>query len=344
MRAKAFAAIAAAITIVALLAPGIATAAHRSPTGRRQHDRLVVATLSLPGSHGYGVSLSLTNRRKLKVTTFPEREKILAHLFELVSTEYRLDAPQPRGSSRIKASLGKFGRIDLRFEPETTIERPAAPLGCKGDKETIQAGWFVGLVAFRGERGYTRVRSKKAFGTVTNAPSPNQSCAKETGRNPHERSPQQRTRAALITMARRATKPGAHLLALGASATAGNRKIGFGAARLSASRKGKEVAIDAFVGTALRDRGRIQEQGTAFDLLVRGPYFKVPDLTAMTSEAVLAPPKPFRGEATFRRESADQVSWEGDLRVDLPGFGVVPLAGPTFKTAMCLDSGCRPKK
>ncbi|HKZ15296.1 MAG TPA: hypothetical protein VJL81_15775 [Solirubrobacterales bacterium] len=344
MRAKAFAAIAATIAIVALLAPGIATAAHRSTTGRRQHDRLVIATLSLPGSNGYGVSVTLTNRRKLKVTTFPEREQILAHLFELVSTEYRLDAPQPRGSNGIQASVGRFGRIDLRFVPETKVERPAAPLGCKGDKETIQVGWFVGLVAFRGERGYTRVRSKKAFGTMTNAPSPNKNCAKETGRKPQERSPPQRTRAALITMARRAAKPGAHLLALGATATAGNRTVGFGAVRLSASRKGKEFAIDTFLGTARRDRGRIQEQGTAFALLVRGPYFRVPDLTRMTSEAALAPPKPFRGDATYRRESADQVSWAGDLRVDLPGFGVVPLAGPTFKTAMCLDSGCRPKK
>jgi hypothetical protein len=341
VKARALAAVAATIAIVALLAPCIATAAHRSVDERH---RLVTATLSLPGSNGYGVSVTLTNRRKLKVTAFPEREQILAHLFEFASTEYRLDAPQPRGSNRIKASLGRFGRIDLRFEPETKVEQPAAPLGCKGDKETIQVGWFVGLVTFRGERGYTRVRSRKAFGTVIDAPSPSKNCAEESGRKPQERSPQQRTRAALIAMARRGANPGAHLLALGATMTAGSRKVGFAALRLSARRKGKEVAIDTFIGTALRDRGRIQEQGTAFALLVRGPYFKVPDLTKMTSEAVLAPPKPFRGDATYRRESADKVSWAGDLRVKLPGFGVVPLTGPAFKAVMCLDSGCRPDK
>jgi hypothetical protein len=205
-------------------------------------------------------------------------------------------------------------------------------------------GWFVGRVAFRGERGYTQARSKKASGTVITAPSPNQRCSKEIGRKPQERSPQQRTRAALIEMARGAAKPGAHELGLAATATAGNRKVGFAALRISARKKDKEVAFDTFIGTALRDRGRIQEQGTAFALLVRGPYFRVPDLDHPTAEALLAPPKPFLGKATLSREPAETVSWKGDLRVKLPGFGVVPLAGPRFKTAMCLDSGCQSKK
>lgn len=343
MKARALAAIAAAIAIAALLPP--VAAARAADTGPSRPDREVVATISLPGSNGYGVSVTFTNRRKLKVTAFPEREKILAHLFQLAATEYRLDAPQPRGSNWIKASLGRFGRIDLRFEPETKIERPAAPLGCKGETETIQSGWFVGLVAFRGERGYTKVRSKKAFGTMINTPGANKKCARKIGRKPQERSPQQRARAALITMSKHAAEPGAHVLGLGATATAGNRRVGFGALRVSVRKKGKEVAFDTFIGTAIRDRGRIQEQGTAFALLVRGPYFKVPDLTHPTTEALLAPPKPFLGGATLRRDpTADTVSWRGDLRVKLPGFGALPMAGRSFKAVMCADSGCRSKK
>ena len=101
------------------------------------------------------------------------------------------------------------------------------------------------------------------------------------------------------------------------------------------------AAIDTFIGEVRLDRGRIQEQGTAVALLALGPYFKVPDLTHMTSEALVAPPKPFRGKATFQRESSDEVSWAGDLRVKLPGFDVVPLTGNGFKTVMCEDAGCR---
>jgi hypothetical protein len=300
----------------------------------------VVASFELSGSHGYGIDVTLTNHRSLKITALPEREKLLEHIFEAASTEYRLDAPQPHGSNRIKASLGRFGSIDMRFEPETVTERSAALIGCKGDKATLQSGWFVGHVAFRGERGYTRARSRKIFGTVSNFPDPSKKCHAKAGRAPHERSPKQRSRAAMLAMARRSTKPGAHLLGLGAKEAAGNRTVGFAAVRLSAMHKGKEVTIDTFVAAALRDRGRIQEQATAFALLAFGPYFKVPDLRHRTSEAVLAPPKPFLGSATFTRESADKVSWEGSLRVNLPGFGVVPLTGPTFKAVMCADSGC----
>jgi hypothetical protein len=338
VRAKAFAAIAAVIAIAALSVPGTAPA--RATTGRGNHERLVVTTFSLPGTNGYLLSVTLVDRRKLKITAIPEREHILAHLFESASTEYTLEAPQPRGSDGIVASLGRFGRIDLRFEPETEVEQAAAPLGCKGDQEKITVGHLVGRVTFRGERGYTLARSKKVLGTVVSLPDADRKCPDEAGHKPRHRSPQQRGRSALVEMARLAANPGAHLLVLGAGSKAGNRTVSFGAERVSGSRKGKEVAFDTFIATATRDRGRIKELGTAIALLVHGPYFKVPDPTRLTSEAVLAPPKPFLGSATYRRESADKVSWKGDLRVKLPGFGAVPLAGSTFKAAMCLDSGC----
>ena len=50
-------------------------------------------------------------------------------------------------------------------------------------------------------------------------------------------------------------------------------------------------------------------------------YLKVPDLTHLTQEGVIKPPAPFTGSATYLRESADSISWTGDLSVDLPGFG-----------------------
>jgi hypothetical protein len=338
VRAKAFTAVAAVIAIAALAVPGTAPA--RATPGPGKDERLVVTTFSLPGTNGYLVSVTLVNRRKLKITAIPEREHILAHLFESASTEYTLEAPQPRGSNGIVASLGRFGRIELRFEPETEVEQPAAPLGCKGDQEQIKVGQLVGRVTFRGERGYTVARSKKVLGSVVSLPGLRRKCPDESGHKPRHRSPQQRGRAALVEMARRAANPGAHLLVLGARSKAGKHTVSFAAERVSGSRKGKEIAFDTFIATAIRDWGRIKEEGTALALLVHGPYFKVPDLTRLTSEAVLAPPNPFLGSATYQRESADKVTWKGDLRVKLPGFGAVPLAGSTFKAAMCLDSGC----
>jgi hypothetical protein len=80
------------------------------------------------------------------------------------------------------------------------------------------------------------------------------------------------------------------------------------------------------------------------DLLVRGPYFKVPDLTRLTSEVVLEPPQPFLGSATVNRKGPHKVGWDGNLRLNLPGFGIVPLTGPGTAVSLCADSGCRPPK
>jgi hypothetical protein len=149
--------------------------------------------------------------------------------------------------------------------------------------------------------------------------------------------------AALLATARRAKNPESHLLLLRSKTKSGNREVEFVAMRLSGpSRKGYEVAFDTFIGTVRRDLGRIHEEASAIEFLARGPYFKVPDLRRLTSEALIAPPKPFLGSAIFHLESADEVSWKGDLRVKLPGFGVVPFITTTPRVWMCADSGCGP--
>lgn len=337
MRAKAIAAVVAATAIAGLLLPVGAAAQTKTASGNRHHPT-VAASMAFKGTNGYLVGVTLVNRTKLKISASPEGGLLSGSGLGFVSTEYTLDAPQPSGSNGIKASLGKFGRIEVRFIPQSEAEVAALLPVCKGEKYRVLVGEFVGLIAFRGEHGYTRVRRKRAFGTVGIAPAP--TCQKSIGRKPQVRSPHQRARAALITTARRAAKPESHLLGLGASALGGNQKVGFAALRLSVRHKRKEFAFDTFVAVATRDLGRIHEYASAGELLARGPFFKVPDLTHPTVEAVLAPPKPFLGSATFSRESADEVSWKGDLRVKLPGFGVVPLTGPTFKSVMCADSGC----
>jgi hypothetical protein len=149
----------------------------------------------------------------------------------------------------------------------------------------------------------------------------------------------------VLSRATTATKPkvGVHVLNL--KVKAAKAGVEFQATRLSApNKKGKEFAFDTFLAAGSRDRGRIHEESVVLDLLVRGPYFKVPDLTHLTKEVVLEPPTPFLGSASLRRESTDKVSWVGDLGVNLPGFGVVPLAGPDAQVSLCADSGCRSNK
>lgn len=337
MRAKAFAAIAAATAIAALLLPAGAGATP-SPKGGPTRNPTVIATIALQGSNGYLIGISLINRSRLKVTVFPETGSGAGST--LVETVYSLDAPQPRGSNRIKASLGNLGRIDLRFTPESTSEEKALLPVCKGETNKIELGPFVGLVEFRGEHGYTRVRKKLAYGGVITAPPQPPGCRASNPKKPQERSPEAMARAALLKRVGGFARRGGHLLALAAGLTTKSRSVGFGAARASGVRGAKQPVYSSFVALAKRDRGRIQEEATAINPLTHGPYFKVPDLTHPTTEVVVEPPKPFLGSATLRRESPDKASWKGDLRVYLPGFGVVSLAGPEFKAVTCTDRHC----
>jgi hypothetical protein len=63
---------------------------------------------------------------------------------------------------RIRARLGRFGRISVRFHPR---KRRALDLGrhCTG-RIPEQFGGFTGTIHFRGEHGYTEVQARRAKG------------------------------------------------------------------------------------------------------------------------------------------------------------------------------------
>ncbi|HVV91338.1 MAG TPA: hypothetical protein VHB53_12655, partial [Solirubrobacterales bacterium] len=69
--------------------------------------------------------------------------------------------------------------------------------------------------------------------------------------------------------------------------------------------------------------------------------FQIPDLTDPLSEAVLTPPAPFSGSATFRSDGARSGTWTGDLEVRLPGLPATPLTGDDIEAGLCVgDAGC----
>ncbi|HVX33681.1 MAG TPA: hypothetical protein VHA80_11135, partial [Solirubrobacterales bacterium] len=46
------------------------------------------------------------------------------------------------------------------------------------------------------------------------------------------------------------------------------------------------------------------------------------------------------GSATFSDETMKAPGWVGNLKVDLPGFGVVPLTGHGVRASMCEGFSC----
>jgi hypothetical protein len=336
--AKALAAIAAAIAIAAVLVPGAAAAQRpKGPHGNPTR----VELLAFRGTNGFGIEVSLVNHQALTISASASRGP------GLLLTTYTLKAPQAPGSDDIRASLGRLGRIDVRFVPKSVKEeKPPVPV-CKGEKTVLELGRFVGLIEFRGARGYTRARVTEAVGGVAVEPAP--ACRGKKGRSPHQRDPQKRPSAfdQLISAAAQVQQPAKEEETglVGLTAKAENPPVEFKALQLMVpGKKAKKLAFGTFSAVATRDRGRIKESSAALDLLVSGNYLRVPDLAHPTAEATVEPPAPFLGKGTFQRESARQTSWTGDLRVNLPGFGVVPLAGPGTEATMCSSLACLPKK
>lgn len=63
--------------------------------------------------------------------------------------------------------------------------------------------------------------------------------------------------------------------------------------------------------------------------------FQVPNLAEPLTEATVSPSAPFSGSATFHLDGPKTASWTGDLAVELPGAGEVPLSGEGISAGLC---------
>jgi hypothetical protein len=309
------------------------TALARATSAGRADNPTISESLRLRGTHDFSLEVELQNHQALWVRAY-------APDTEFTITTYRLHAPQDPDSGDIKASLGKLGSIDAHFVPQTVREvKPLEPI-CKGETEREERGYWIGSVEFRGERGYTEARAGHGSATISVAPPPTcghphkgQAPDQSPPQGPQERGPRSRA----------STEVGP--LVLGLTAKGEHPTVEFKSTQLVVPGKsGKRSDFGTFVVAAARDRGRIKEASVAAKFLANGNHFRVPDLAHPAVETSVEPPSPFLGSATFRRESAHRTSWSGDLRVNLPGFGVVPLAGPGIEATMCSSLGCIPKK
>jgi hypothetical protein len=70
--------------------------------------------------------------------------------------------------------------------------------------------------------------------------------------------------------------------------------------------------------------------------------FVSPEPGKPLSEAEVSPSAPFSGSANFEMTSPRHGEWSGDLAVELPGYGRVPLTGPKIAAGLCEPTACTP--
>jgi hypothetical protein len=275
-------------------------------------------SIHLRGSHGYRIELGLFDHSRVIVRA--ERGSVRGGEQSIL---YFGKVPRNHGTDFV-ARLGDLGRVDVRFRRESTVLLPTEG-ECVGEGTTLERGRFVGTIVFRGERGYTDVKVGGARGEVS------REAARTCGDSRRQGAAPDATWAATD----RTEPPGRSFALVAHNRT---RRVIFEAGRFEGFGLGDSTY---FVATHHGRAGNLHLVSTASIYLRSGRQFRLTDSSRPLSGAVLAPGGPFSGTATFSRESPTRASWEGDLAVELPGLGEVPLTGSQASPAtLCSGRTC----
>jgi ribosomal protein L35AE/L33A len=290
----------AALAILALSTLTTSPSALASKTG-------LYGQVNVKASNGYRVFISAERwkhprrRGKLWISVQRKHRRVDSSDFSSESV-YVTHAKLTR--HHLKADLGKFGRIALRFKPPSKRQAMApealkAPqlgsmvtrfaqrlLGCTVLFEPTK-GVFKGRIRFHGESGYTRVRAHQARGTISSASG---QCSK--------------------------VKP-SHGIAL----DAGSGSVRFEADHFPHDKK------PLFFAEEKERVGKVAITRSAINVGGQHSFTYPPDLS---SAHVALDSEPIVGSANLT--SANQ--WMGSLAATFPGDPNVPLAGPGFSTQL----------
>ncbi len=285
---------------------------------RRAGNTRVTEELSLRGTNGYKLKVTLTDRHRLGVQAI---DTDFAHR-TIKTVAYGLPVHQRQRSDDIKVRIGSLGRIDMRFVPERTKKAKPGSTQCAGGGLTTEFGHYVGSISFHGDGGYTRAQSHRVAGTIETESS--EMPTSEAGQgDPRKEEAETVGKLGKEEQAKKAEE--LHEVQVDAKARGG--KVVFTATRIEAAAGGRKGVSTNFLVFGQRRRGPMGEVSVVGLIGAKGSSFQVPDLGNPTDEATVSPSSPFSGSATFRREPPQPSDWTGDLKVELPGFGTVPLTG-----------------
>ncbi|HEX5610676.1 MAG TPA: hypothetical protein VFX45_11380 [Solirubrobacterales bacterium] len=290
--------------LLALTAAGSA-AAGPPPVSISEPPLSFSVDIQVRGSHGYNLTIEALNHRTVSL--------VVAKAGNADTPLTLYSAPGRATRDRVEADFGELGRVSLRFTPANKRAFSDPHKGC-----TPHPGRFDGVIRFRGEQGFTQVRAKRAKGTVD--PDGGGRCViKRAGARP----------GPLRTLAN--VQPELLATALGAVARSEDRSVAFYDIDLSEKRAG---VLAVPLAAVEEERGRVSILRLALELLDRPVAIPSP-AGVQPFNITIAPPAPFQGTGSYLAPPGVAPTWTGDLAVDFPGIGRVPLTGPEFVTKIC---------
>jgi hypothetical protein len=236
---------------------------------------------------------------------------------------------QARGqitANTVRARFGRLGRVAVRFHPSGRKRQVRISKRCMRGRPPVvssRLGHFVGMVRFRGERGYTRISAHRATGGIGDPlANTHQKVACDFRQSDADR------KRELRSVSLDASPPGS-----GVAFTAGRVFGNWMPPPSTSPRKtppGQRILFLAFAFEKTEGMSVFR-----YSAAVGRPEDFVYD-SALTS-ATVSPPAPFTGTGTFRRSSDGSTSWTGNLAAALPGLGAVRLTGGDATLATVAD-------
>lgn len=196
--------------------------------------------------------------------------------------------------TRLRANFGKFGKVNLRFVKKGKL-RKQKPRGCTGTPNKIQRGVWRGILRFKGEGSYTKVRVKSAKGSVMKPGRLDCSSGGNGNGGGHD----------YVTLQASKDRP--------------KDRVHFFAEK----RAGAPNARPWFTASTDEKKGKVSI-GRMVSVRGKPNQFKY----TLTGQAEVKPKGKFSGRA-----SLDGSDWTGNLKVKLPGKRVA-LTGPGFQALL----------
>jgi hypothetical protein len=300
---RAIAALVAAAALLALL-PGAASA---KPGYRKTPGYRVLQPFPAQGTNGYEIYIGVAGGRAYLAAISQSREGGSSVIYQRKQRQ--------AGDKSIEIDLGKAGRVKAHFVSER-VEEVTLPKGCVGKPAVAETGAFVGSFNFHGADGFTSLSTHRIKGAFTESPS--EICPRHPGL---ERKFAPRRGDAVLR------------------AIAGARS---GSTSFEAVAEPRLPGIPATSTYEAHERHRegALEITESVDATAPSPL-AIPNLTGQLPATItFEPPAPFSGSATLEAPSRATATWSGDLAVDFPAAGEVPLTGPGIDAGLCRDRTC----
>lgn len=289
------------IALTALLLPAVSLASGSPPGLPEGVKYLHIEEVTLPGSNGYRITISGYPGNKVQLLAQRPSEEI----------EYLTHGKVTPTS--IKASFGQLGKVSLQFRPSGKVRQIRVGQKCPAFRPSVvkaQLGTFAGTARFSGESDYTEVAPGRVGGD-----------------------PGARLSRKLKLECRafsEASKPDYSDNLIAAAST----PKGFLEFTASTS---PPLAAPISPGDPYSFLAFMSEKTEGMSIFrtvtVSGPASAF-DFDSTLKSATVTPPLPFTGSASYERNANGSGTWLGTLAVPISGLGVVPLAGPTFKSQL----------